>query len=50
MVGRGAARAWSVAVVPAGRRGGARIVWAEVATYVIVAAVAISLLVYFLVR
>lgn len=35
---------------PAGRPDGARILWAEVATYAVVAAVAAALLLYFLLR
>lgn len=35
---------------PAGRPRGARILWAEVATYAIVAAVAAALLLYFFLR
>jgi hypothetical protein len=35
---------------PTGRPRGARILWAEVATYAVVAATAIALLLYFLLR
>ena len=35
---------------PVGRPGGARILWAEIATYAIVAGVAIALLLYFFLR
>jgi hypothetical protein len=35
---------------PAGRTNGARILWAEVATYAVVAGVAVALLLYFLLR
>ena len=35
---------------PTGRAGGARILWAEVGTYAVVGAVALALLLYFLLR
>jgi len=35
---------------PTGRAGGARILWAELATYAIVGGVALALLLYFLLR
>jgi hypothetical protein len=43
-------RPFSPPPAPTGRPRGARILWAEVATYAVVAATAIALLLYFLLR